>query len=455
MRRKTDDQDLGFMRDSVAAARRIGARGVYLASSTILLLLGGFLVWADTSQIQEVTRGRGSVVPSQRIQVVQNLEGGILRELHVAEGDRVTEGEPVATLDGTIAKSSLEELRARRHALRAAVTRLRAEADDREPQYPDWLRAQAPNVIQNEQALYRARQSDLASRIAGLEQQARQREQEVAELEKRKQQIAERLEIARQELETNRPLAERGLVPRIDMLGYRREVRRLEGELRTVRMSIPRARLAARQARKKIEQTKLEHRRDSAQKFAEKLTELKVVEKRIDAREDRVTRRVVKSPVRGRVKEIHTSTIGGAVKPGQDIAEIVPIGDSLLVEARIKPNDIAFVEEGQEAIVKVTAYDYSVYGGLAATVETVSADTVRTEKGNAFYRVHLRTEDAELRAEGERLPIIPGMTVRVEILGGKKTVLDYLLKPITKGGQTPPGAAQAGRNGRLHPEARL
>jgi adhesin transport system membrane fusion protein len=395
------------------------------------------------------------VVPSQRVQVVQNLEGGILRELHVAEGERVKQGEAIATLDGTIAESSLEELRARRRALTAAVTRLRAEAAGEDPQYPDWLQSVAPDVIENEQALYRARQSDLASRIAGLESKARQREQEIAELKTREQQIAERLAIAREELETNRPLAERGLVPRIDMLGYRREVRRLEGELRTVRMSLPRARLAARQARKKIDQTRLEHRRDSARKLAQKLTDLKVAEKRIDAHQDRVARRVVTSPVRGRVKEIHTSTIGGVVKPGEDIAEIVPIGDSLLVEARIKPNDIAFVHEGQDAIVKVTAYDYSVYGGLSATVETVSADTVRTEKGEAFYRIHLRTDAAGLRAEGERLPVIPGMTVRVEVLGGRKTVLDYLLNPITTDGQRPPGAARAAEDGAGRPPEQL
>lgn len=425
--------DLDFARDSVAARRRTGARGVYLLSTAVLLALGGFLVWADSATIREVTRGQGSVIPSQRIQIIQNLEGGILRKLHAGEGDTVERGQAIATLDGTIAESSLEELQARRRALRASVSRLRAEVEDRPPDYPDWLQEQAPAVVDDERALYDARQADLASQIAGLESQAKQRRQEVEQLRGRLAQIEERLALARQELETSRPLAEKGLIPRIDMLGYRREVRRLAGEAETVRRSIPRAQTAAERARKKIAEVRAAFRRDAADTLTDKLTELKVVERKIDAREDRVARRVVESPVAGRVKEIHTSTIGSVVKPGEDIAEIVPIGDTLLVEARIKPNDIAFVEEGQSAVVKVTAYDYSVYGGLDATVEMVSADTVRTKQGQAFYRVHLRTKRASLRKDGKELPIIPGMTVTAEILGDTKTVLNYLMRPITRG----------------------
>ncbi len=425
--------DLDFARDSVAATQRTGARGIYLLSTAVLLALGGFLVWADQATMQEVTRGEGSVIPSRRIQVVQNLEGGILRELHVAEGSTVQAGDPVVTLDGTIAESSLDELQAQRQALRASVARLRAEATGQPPSYPDWLTQDAPSVVSDEQSLYEARQADLDSQIASLTSQAQQRQQEVAELRGRLTQIQERLALAREELESARPLAEKGLVPRIDMLGYRREVRRLSGEAETVRKSIPRARTATDRARKKIDEVRATHRRDAADELTDKLTELKVVERKIEAREDRVARRVVDSPVDGRVKEIHASTIGGVVKPGADIAEIVPIGDTLLVEARIKPNDIAFIDEGQSAIVKVTAYDYSVYGGLDATVEMVSADTVRTEKGQAFYRVHLRTDQANLRKDGETLPIIPGMTVTAEILGDTKTVLDYLMTPITRG----------------------
>lgn len=433
MTRDLKNTDLDFARDSVAAARRIGARGAYLFSTAVLLALGGFLVWADSATIREATRGEGSVIPSQRIQVVQNLEGGILRELHVAEGSTVEAGDPVATLDGTIAESSVAELESRRRALRASVARLRAEAAGREPAYPAWLRDAAPSVVADERALHAARRSDLESQIAGLESQAKQRRQEVDQLRGRLEQIEARLSLAREELETSRPLAEKGLVPRIDMLGYRREVSRLAGEAETVRESIPRAQTAAKRARRKIAEVRAKHRRDAAAELTDKLTELKVVERKIDARRDRLARRVVASPVKGRVKEIHTSTVGSVVKPGADIAEIVPIGDTLLVEARIKPNDIAFVDEGQAAVVKVTAYDYSVYGGLDATVEMVSADTVRTKDRQAFYRVHLRTERASLRKDGETLPIIPGMTVTAEILGDTKTVLDYLMTPITRG----------------------
>jgi adhesin transport system membrane fusion protein len=438
MARRVKRDDLPFMRASEAARHKTGARGAYLLSSAVLLLLGGFLAWADQAEIREVTRAQGSVVPAQRVQVVQNLEGGVLQTLHVEPGARVAAGDPIATLDATIAESSLEELRTDRDAKRAAVARLRAEVADRRPSYPDDLVARAPEIVEDERGLYRARQADLTARVESLTSQARQREQEVSELRDRRGQLTSRLSLARQELNESAPLAEQDLVPRTQMLRLRREVAKLTGELRTVRDSIPRAQTAAEQARQKITRARLAHRRDAAEELTRTLLEMRQLDKRIAARQDRAERRVVTAPVDGRIKELHATTIGGAVKPGADIAEIVPTGDSLLIEARVRPSDIAFIEEGQQALVKITAYDYAEYGGLDGTVETVSADTERTRKGESFYRVHLRTARTALSAGDRSLPVIPGMTVEVEVLGETKTVLDYLTNPLTKGG---PGAA--------------
>jgi adhesin transport system membrane fusion protein len=221
-------------------------------------------------------------------------------------------------------------------------------------------------------------------------------------------------------------------------------VAKLTGELRTVRDSIPRAQTAAEQARQKITRARLAHRRDAADELTKTLLEMRQLDKRIAARQDRAERRVVTAPVDGRIKELHATTIGAAVKPGADIAEIVPTGDSLLIEARVRPSDIAFIEEGQRALVKITAYDYAEYGGLDGTVETVSADTERTRKGESFYRVHLRTERTALGAGERNLPVIPGMTVEVEVLGKTKTVLDYLTNPLNRGGAQAARTAGAG-----------
>jgi adhesin transport system membrane fusion protein len=263
-----------------------------------------------------------------------------------------------------------------------------------------------------------------------LSSQVSQREQDVLELRDRRRQLASRRSLAMAELKQSEPLANQDLIPRTEMLRLRREVAKLTGELRTVRESIPRAETAAEQARKRIVAARLSHRRDAAADLTTTLVELKSLENLIAAQRDETNRRVVTAPVDGRIKEIHTNTVGAAVKPGADIAEIVPTGDSLLIEAQVRPNDIAFIDEGQQALIKVTAYDFSEYGGLDGTVETLSADTERTRKGESFYRIHLRTAQSALTAGGRTLPIIPGMTVEVEVLGETKTVLAYLLGPI-------------------------
>jgi adhesin transport system membrane fusion protein len=368
--------------------------------------------------------------------VVQNLEGGVLQELHVDEGDRVSKGDPIATLNATIALSSVEELISERDAKRAKVTRLRAEVTGSDLAFSDPLAQRAPAIVSDERSLYRARQADLLSQIDTLTSRARQREQEIAELRDREEQLASRLALAREERDESAQLAKQNLVPRTEMLRLRREVARLEGELRTVRESIPRAQVAARQARQEIEKARLTFKRDAAETLTRTLLDLQVVEEQLTARRDKAQRRTVTAPVNGEIKEIHASTVGGAVKPGAKLAEIVPIGDSLLIEARVRPTEIAYIDEGQEALVKITAYDYADYGGLKGTVETVSADTLRTRKGESFYRIHLRTDEGVLTTNGRELPVIPGMTVEVEILGETKTVLDYLMGPFNRGDRT-------------------
>jgi adhesin transport system membrane fusion protein len=238
--------------------------------------------------------------------------------------------------------------------------------------------------------------------------------------------------LAREELAITEPLAKNGIVPRIDMIRIDRQVADLEGEVRTIKLSIPRLRTAAKEAKQRVQEVRLSAQADISSELNSVRAELNSVTETLLAGEDRVTRTEVRSRVRGTVKEIKQNTIGGVIRPGEDIIEIVPLDDTLLVEAQIRPADIAFLRPGQESMIKIAAYDFSIYGGLPASVEHISADTIKDEQGENFYRVYLRTGQNTLVHQGNELPIIPGMTATIEILTGKKSVLDYILKPILK-----------------------
>jgi membrane fusion protein, adhesin transport system len=283
--------------------------------------------------------------------------------------------------------------------------------------------------------LFQARRQQLNAQISVLKAQASQRKQEIGEMASRRKQLKRSLQLAREELAITEPLARSGVVPRIDLLRINRQVADLEGEYNTVRLSVPRLKTAAEEAAQRIVQVQLAAKAEASDELNRVRAEFKSVRETLFAGEDRVTRTEVRSPVRGTVKEIKVNTVGGVIRPGQDIVEIVPLDDSLLVEARIRPKDIAFLRPGQESIIKVAAYDFSIYGGLKSRLEQISADTIRDEEGENFYRVYLRTERNTISHQGNELPIIPGMTATVEILTGKKTVLDYLLKPILKARQ--------------------
>ncbi len=390
------------------------------------------LLWADNATLKEVTRGNATVVPSRRVQAVQNLEGGILESIKVREGEIVEKGEVLVTIDNTRAESSYRGSRERYLDLLAATARLEAEIAGREPEFPEVLKEEAPSIIRDERALYRARQRELQSRQAVLQSRIQQRRQEIVELQSRRDKLAATLEIANEELEMTEPLAERGVVPKLDLLRIRREVTGLSGELNTVRAGIARARTALEEAERQQEEVLQTFRANASEELNRKRSELKTLAQQVAAEKDRVSRTEVRSPVHGTIKQLKKTTIGGVIQPGETILEIVPLDDTLLVEARIRPADIAFLRPGQEATVKMTAYDFSIYGGLDATVEHISADTIEDEDGDHFYRVYLRTRTNTLEHEGEELPIIPGMTASVDILTGEKSVLDYLLKPVLK-----------------------
>ncbi len=390
------------------------------------------LLWANFAEVDEVTRGDGKAIPSSRVQKIQNLEGGIVSELFVHEGQVVEAGTPLLRLDDTRFASNVGETEADRLSLAMRVERLSAEVEGRELAIPEDIAAKAPGLAQSERALFLSRQQQLQDEIAGLQEQLTQRRQEVREYASKQGQFRNSLELLRQEIRMSEPLVAEGAVSPVEVLRLKRAEVEARGQLEATGLAIPRAEAAIKEVERKIDETRGRFRSEALTQLNEARTDLSKIESTGKALEDRVNRTLVTSPVRGIVKQLLVNTIGGVIQPGSDMVEIVPIDDTILVEARIRPQDIAFLHPGQEAVVKFTAYDYTIYGGLKAKLEQIGADTVTDEEGNSFYLIKLRTEKSHLGSEERPLLIIPGMVTSVDIITGKKSVLSYLLKPIIR-----------------------
>ncbi|MBX6321169.1 MAG: HlyD family type I secretion periplasmic adaptor subunit [Rhodospirillaceae bacterium] len=422
--------------------------GRFLLGHILLIAIGAlvavFLVWSNWAVLDEVTRGEGRVIPSSQVQVIQNLEGGILAEVLVHEGDVVDKGQVVMRIDNTTAESNLEDLQAQKWSLMAVIARLSAEAEgvasEKDIKFPAELLKVAPQFAAAQRDLFVARAAQLQSQIATLKTQAQQRQQELTELNGKLKSLEQSAALAKKELTITRPLAAQGVVSQVELLKKEREYNDIMGDLNATRLALPRAKAALQEAISRIAEQEATFRADASTDLNNQRTQLASVEAQLTAGRDRVTRTEVRSPVKGRVKEIKVRTIGGVIQPGQDLMEIVPIEDTLLIEAQIRPSDVAFLHPGQKATVKITAYDYSIYGGLDATLEDISADTIEDttgeHQGERFFRVRLRTVKNFLGTPETPLPIIPGMTATVDIRTGQKTVFQYLMKPILKARQS-------------------
>jgi adhesin transport system membrane fusion protein len=409
---------------SRAATQRAG-RIVQVALAVVVLLL----VWAAFATVEEVTRGEGRVIPSRQLQVVQSLDGGVVSEILVREGEVVEANQLLLRIDETRATSGVRENAAQGFALRARQARLRALAEGTAFRPPATDGAEEQRIMDEERRLYEARLSELNTLLSINQQQLAQRQQELAEMRARRSAAERSLELSQQELNQTRPLLASGAVSQVDILRLERDVTRARGEAEQAGAQIARVQAAIGEAQRKIQETELSFRNEARKELADVMGRLNTLSEGAVALADRVDKSQVRSPVRGRVQRLLANTVGGVVQPGRDIVEIVPLDDTLVLEARVLPRDIAFIRPGQGATVKFTAYDFSIYGGMDATVENISPDTVTDERGNAYYLVRVRTREASF---GERLPIIPGMTAEVDVLTGEKTVLGYLLKPVLK-----------------------
>ncbi|MFP3494435.1 HlyD family type I secretion periplasmic adaptor subunit [Pseudomonas sp. SIMBA_059] len=393
-----------------------------------------FLVtWAGFSSIDEVTRGDGKAIPSSKLQKIQNLEGGIVSELYVKEGQVVEAGAPLIRLDDTRFVSNAGETEALRLAMQLRVERLSAQVDDRPLNIPDDVLKAAPNQAASERSLYDSRRQQLKDEVGGLQEQLVQRQQELREFTSKQSQYRSQLALQRQEINMSEPLVAQGAVSPVEVLRLKRAEMETRGQLDATTLAIPRAESAIKEVQRKIDETRGKFRSEALTQLNEARTELNKAESTGRALEDRVSRTLVTSPVRGIVKQLLVNTVGGVIQPGSDMVEIVPLNDTLLVEAKIRPQDIAFLHPGQEAIVKFTAYDYTIYGGLKAKLERIGADTITDEdKKTTYYMITLRTDRSHLGTDEKPLLIIPGMVASVDIITGKKSILSYLLKPIIK-----------------------
>ncbi len=432
---KYDKEALLFMSEVDQAMYGKGRRIAYVMSTSILLMLIGFLVWANFAVLDEVTRGFGRVIPSQRVQEIQNLEGGIISDIYVEEGQVVDKGTILCRLRNEQAASYYRDADAKADEHQVAIARLLAVVEGKKPVFDAALKAKEPQLIADQMRIYKASVRQLEIEVSLLRDQYEQKQQEVTEMIGRRKQLAQSLKVAKKQRDITKPLMEKQIHSELDYLALEQKVLELQGDVEALALGIPRVKRAAKESLGRIEQRKAEYRSEALEEINERRRELISIRENLSAGSDRVTRTDVRSPVKGLVKQIFINTLGGVVQPGESIMEVVPLDDTLLVEAEVKPADIAFLHPAQKAQVKITAYDFSIYGGLEGTVEHISADTIEDEKGENFYLVKVRTKKNAMEYRGEKLPIIPGMTAQVDVLTGKKSVLDYLLKPILKAKQ--------------------
>ncbi|EPS7972050.1 HlyD family type I secretion periplasmic adaptor subunit [Morganella morganii] len=398
----------------------------------ILAFILFFILWAGLTDIDEVTRGDGKAIPSTRLQKIQNLEGGIITEVFIHEGQIVNAGQPLIRLDDTRFASNVGETEAERLALMSKIERLNAEINNHDLVLSEDIIKQAPDVANAEKQLFNSRRQQLHNEISGLNEQLIQRRQELRELSAKKLQFSNSLGLLRQEITMSEPLIAEGAISKVEVLRLKRAEVETKGQLESVTISIPKAESAIKEIESKIEETRNRYKSDALAQLNDAQATLNKISATGKALEDRVNRTLVVSPVRGIVQQVLVNTIGGVIQPGSDLVEIVPLDDTLLVEARIRPQDIAFLHPGQEAIIKLTAYDYTIYGGLKGKLEQISPDTVTDKEGNSFYIIRLRTDKNHLGTAENPLLIIPGMVASVDIITGKKSILSYLLKPILR-----------------------
>ncbi len=412
-----------------AGARRVA----HILLFSILAFFVCFITWAYNAELDEVTRGEGKIIPTGQTKVVQHLEGGIISNIMIREGMVVEQGQVLLRIENKVAEAALGEKRKQYLNLIAQAARLTAEVRNlKEITFPKEVLTDAQAIAKRENLLFKARRRQLSNQLNLLENQLRQKRQELKELSSKVDQLNKTRAVTQEEYNLVKPLVDMGASPRLDLLRVSQKLAELDADIDGATRAIPRTKTQEQESKQRISEKRQGFRTEAQEQLNLVQVDATRLLQDISAGVDRDVRTDVRSPVHGIVKQILKNTIGGVVRPGDNLVEIVPLEDTLLVEARIRPADRAQLWPGLPAVVKVSAYDFAIHGGLDAVLTDISPDTITDEKGETYYRIRLRTDQTSL---GEDKPIRTGMTATVDILTGQKTVLDYILKPILKAKQ--------------------
>ncbi len=399
----------------------------------VLALLIILILWANWTELDNVTRGEGKIVSSIENQIVQASEEGVIKSRFVEEGEIVNTNTLLFEIDPIEAKTSYEQALQRLSSLKIQEIRLSAEVLGNEPIFPEDLITKSSTVVVGEKALFAARRADLNAQLAVLNQQMIQREQQIDEIQVGIKTSNETLELLNKQINIIKPLVETGLSPEMELLGLLRQAKDFEGKEESFRVSLLRAKTSIIEVEQEINSVRQSYRTSSQSELSKIISEIAEIESKIPALEDRVIRTQVKSPVKGIINRINFTTLGGFVRPGDALLEIVPTGDDLIVEAKIDPKDIAYIEPRQKARISLTAYDASRYGTIDGEVIKVSPDAVEDKaSGLSFYIVDVSIDSELQEDDGSVVEILPGMVASVDVLAGKRTVLDYIWNPMLK-----------------------
>ena len=436
-----EEKDLEFIYSSYANSNEKPGS----TSKILFLLISGiftiFFIWAAFAEIDELARGNGKVIPTDKIQTVQSLDGGIISEIFIKEGDIVKFDDPLMKIDTTRFQATLEESKQEYLSLLAVKARFEIESridiDNDLPkiEFDAKVLEDDSKYNINEKLLLENRFRELKSSINVLKSQENQKIQELREIESTIRKLSDSLGFIEEQRKTIRKLVERGVKSNFDLLNIEKEYNQTKGDLQTAKLSISRSNYAINEAQNKIKEKINIFKSEASNELQKAVSQINRFEAKLVGDRDKVAKTTITSPVDGIIKQLNFNTIGGVVQSGIDLIEIVPLSDALVVEAKIDPKDIAFINPSQKAIIKITAYDFAIYGGLDAKIVEISADTIvdkESKEGKSYYRVLVKTDKNYLERKGKRLPIIPGMVATVDIVTGKKTILDFILKPILK-----------------------
>jgi adhesin transport system membrane fusion protein len=433
MARIPDEQDLEFLPPRAAALFRVGNKKSYLAQKMVLLFFLFFMIWAYFSELHEVTKGSGKIISSSHIQTINNLEGGIIKEILVREDQIVLQGQVLVSLDTTIAKARYYQDLENYYRFLATVERLRAQINNSGSFFPSQeLMLNAQNLVAQEVERFRANTFKKQNENMIARKDFEMKMQELQETKTKYKDAKKQYEYVVEQAKIIKPLADKKIYSRLDYIKTMRDMAEQKAQLDLLKASMKRMETAVNQSRDKINQVSIRFHMEDLQELRDyeaKLAEAKGAQL-ID--KDRVMRTEIISPITGTIRDLKIRTVGGVIQPGESILDIVPLNDTLIVEAQVSPGEVGFLRVGMPATVKVTTYDSSTYGGLEAVLERISPDTITDKREQSYFRVYLRTKSNVLEKNGKQHLIKPGMQVEVDILTGKKSILTYLMKPFLR-----------------------